>query len=503
MSATEPAAAKVLEVGGRLRSGPGSALVARAFAEELRHQAGLAQAIGLVDLAYVVANTEAGHIPAEQGRPLLRALQELQQHSLALDPALGDLYTNREAWLYGRTPSTAWLGCGRARREASTTAFHLHVCDGLRALATQLLALGREMVHVAQREADTLVADYTYLQAGQPTTFGHYLLGFVGPLMRDLGRVQAFHARFDASPAGCGSTNGSPLAPDRRRVAELLGFGALVAHARDAMWQADGPIEGMAAVVAALVNMDRLAEDLMVFASAEFGVVALADSESRASKIMPQKKNPFALAYVRASANQAIGLQAALAASGRTPTGQMDNRMLAYGELPRALDLAAGAAELMGSVLAGLQVNREAAEHTLQRSFVLATDLAEALVRHGKLDPRSAHTVAGRIARVLHESGRAPQSLTPHDIAQASRASGGPALAISPAALAQALDPRSAIAQRTGEGAAGPAALARMLAHYGEQLDAAAAWCEAESQRKSLAQTALLDAVRLVVEAQT
>ena len=82
MSATEPAAAKVLEVGGRLRSGPGSALVARAFAEELRHQAGLAQAIGLVDLAYVVANTEAGHIPAEQGRPLLRALQELQQHNI-------------------------------------------------------------------------------------------------------------------------------------------------------------------------------------------------------------------------------------------------------------------------------------------------------------------------------------------------------------------------------------------------------------------------------------
>jgi argininosuccinate lyase len=164
-------------------------------------------------------------------------------------------------------------------------------------------------------------------------------------------------------------------------VAELLGFAGLVAHARDAMWQADGPIEGMATVVAALVNMDRLAEDLMVFASAEFGVVTLADGESRASKIMPQKKNPFALAYVRASANQAIGLQAALAASGRTPTGQMDNRMLAYGELPRALDLAAGAAELMRSVLAGLQVNHAAAQQTLQRSFVLATDLAESLVR--------------------------------------------------------------------------------------------------------------------------
>jgi argininosuccinate lyase len=348
-----------------------------------------------------------------------------------------------------------------------------------------------------------MVADYTYLQAGQPTTFGHYLLGFVGPLLRDLERVQAFHARFDVSPAGCGSTNGSPLAPDRQRVAKLLGFGGLVAHARDAMWQADGPIEGMAAVVAALVNMDRLAEDLMFFASTEFGVVTLADGESRASKIMPQKKNPFALAYVRASANQAIGLQAALAASGRTPTGQMDNRMLAYGELPRALDLAAGAAELMGSALAGLQVNHEAAERTLHRSFVLATDLAEALVHHANVDPRTAHIVAGRVARLLHESGRASQSLTPQDIAQASSASGGLSIVISPAALAQALDPRSAIAQRTGEGAAAPAALAQMLAQYGKQIEDAAAWCEVQSLSKSLAQTALLDAVRVVVEPQT
>jgi argininosuccinate lyase len=157
----------------------------------------------------------------------------------------------------------------------------------------------------------------------------------------------------------------------------------------------------------------------------------------------------------------------------------------------------------MQSALAGLQVNRAAAQQTLQRSFVLATDLAESLVRHAHVDPRTAHTVAGRVARLLHDSGRAPQSLTPHDIAQASSALGCPSLVISPAALAQALDPHSAIAQRTGEGAAAPAALARMLAHYGEQIDQSAAWCEAESQRKALAQTALFDAVRVVVEAQT
>ena len=494
-------AAHVLEVGGRLAAPPAAELIARAFAEELRHQAALAEAIGHVDLAYVLALVEARTVPRDAGHALLVALLHLHEHPqmLALDPALGDLYTNREAWLATRTPAAGWLGTGRARREATTTAFHLVVCERVRALSRALVALGVEIVALAEAHRHALIADYTYLQAGQPTTFGHYLLGFVGPLLRDLQRARSFHERFDRSPAGCGSTNGSLLAPDRERVAALLGFGGLVPHARDAMWQADGPIEGMALVVAALVNLDRLAEDLMIFASVEFGVAELGDAQSRASKIMPQKKNPFALAYVRATANQAIGLQAALAASGRTPTGQMDNRLLAYGELPRALELAAGAAELMRTTLAGFTLSRESAARTLERSFVLATDLADTLVRHCVLDHRAAHRVVGRLSRMLHEEHRPAASLTPADVAEATQAMLGQRVAIDSAAIAAALDPRAAIAGRRGAGGASEAPMSQMICAFRAQLSVDADWTEAAAAHALRAREALLAAVRQTI----
>ncbi len=494
-------AARALEVGGRLAGLPAAELVAQAFAEELRHQAVLADAIGPVDLAYVVALVEAGTVPRDAGRALLAALLELHDDpaALTLDPAHGDLYTNREAWLARRTAAADWLGTGRARREATTTAFHLVVCERVRALARSLAALGDTLVALAQNHRDALVADYTYLQAGQPTTFGHYLLGFAGPLLRDLERARAFHQRFDRCPAGCGSTNGSRLAPDRERLAALLGFGGLVAHARDAMWQADGPIEGMALVVAALVNLDRLAEDLMVFATVEFGVIELGDSEARASKIMPQKKNPFALAYVRSAANQAIGLPAALAASGRTPSGQMDNRLLAYGELPRALALAAGAAELMRATLVGLTLSPAHAARTLERSFVLATDLAETLVQRCGLEHRTAHRVVGRLSRSLHEAQREAASLTPADVTRAAQAVLGRGLDVDAAVLAEALDSRAAIAARSGPGGAAPAPMAAMISAYRAEFAEAARWSEDTTARADEARQALLAAARQVV----
>ncbi len=495
---TEQHTARALEVGGRLAQSPAAELVAQAFAEELRHQAGLAPAMGPVDLAYVIALIEAGTVPRAAGRDLLAALLELHDDpaALKLDPAQGDLYTNREAWLAARTPSADWLGAGRARREAITTAFHLVVCERVRALVRSFAALADALVTLAQAHRDSLIADYTYLQAGQPTTFGHYLLGFVDPVLRDLERARGFHERFDRCPAGCGSTNGSRLAPGRERLGDLLGFHGIVAHARDAMWQADAPVEGMALIVAALVNLDRLAEDLMVFNSVEFGVIELGDAQARASKIMPQKKNPYALAYIRSAANQAIGLQAALAASGRTPTGQMDNRLLAYGELPRALNLAAGAAELMRATLVGLTLSHANAARTLERSFVLATDLADALVLDAGLDHRSAHRVVGRLSRNLHEEQRAATSVTPQDVARAAQAVLGQGLNVDTAALNAALDPRAAVAARRGPGGAGQEPMNAMFASQRRQIAAATTWVEAADAHAAQARERLLGAAR-------
>jgi argininosuccinate lyase len=359
-------------------------------------------------------------------------------------------------------------------------------------LAEALVACGAALSDRAEELRDALAPDYTYLQAAQPTSFGHTLLTFAFPLLRDLDRLTALHARVDRCPAGCGSANGSALPQDRERLGELLGFGGLVTHARDAMWEADLPIECLAAIVTSLVNLDRLAEDLLFFSTAEVGLVSVADAHSRASKILPQKKNPYALTWIRACANEAIGVQAGIAASARTPSGQIDNRMLAYGEVPRMLGRAADAAALVGAVVRGLRFDAARGASLLAQSFTSATDLAEVLAMDAGLDHRTAQRVVGALSRTLAATGRRAHSLTPADVDVAAIEVTGRAAGLAADALARALDPRRAVEARRAPGGAAPAALEEMIATCRTGLASAAAFCATARSHAERATKALL-----------
>lgn len=240
-------AESVLEIGGRLAEAPSCRLVASAFAEEVSGQRELFAPVCLVDLAHCITLHEQGVIPTVAAQTLVAALLDLRRDGAAFEaiPAFGDLYTNREAEIARRTPAAGWLGVSRARREALTTAYHLLLRDRLIELGGELVGFGRSVLAVVRRHVDSLMPDYTYLQAAQPTSFGHYLSGFAWPALRDLQRLEALYGRVDLCPAGCGSSNGSVAFQDRASQARRLGCAAPLAHARDAMWPADLAIETM------------------------------------------------------------------------------------------------------------------------------------------------------------------------------------------------------------------------------------------------------------------
>lgn len=474
--------ASVLGVGSRLATGPAQELVQTAFARELADQLALFTGMSLADLAHTIMLIEAGIIPAADGAVLLQALLAL--HAVPSDftpvPALGDLYTNREAWLAAHAPAAAvgWLGAGRARRESTTIGYRVTVRSRLLAFAAALIQVGTVLVERAEEYRAALMADYTYLQPAQPTTFGHYLLGFIYPVLRDLERIQALYTRTNRSPAGCGSVNGSRIPQDRTRLATLLGFDGLAHHARDAMWQPDGPIETLSTVVMALVNLDRLAEDLQIFATAEFDLIELADGHSRASVIMPQKKNPYALNYIRGAANELTGILMSSSTVGRTPSGQIDNRIFAYGDVPRALEMATGVATLMAAVLAGLRFNAPLAAARLTNGFATATDLAETITLETGLDFRTAHRIVGRLVRDATTSGRKMSDLRSVDLDAAAQAILNRPLQLAESAFLQALDPATAVAARRSAGGVAPEPLAAMLTECRATLTTDASWCE-------------------------
>ena len=478
-----PAAARrsardaALGLDGALRLEPAEVLVRTAFADELDAQRTLVDAISLVDLAHTIMLIESDVMPPTEGARLLRVLLGLQAgpDDFVLDPAVGDLYTNRERWLLDREEAARWLGAGRARREATTTAYHLVVRSGLLDLAAALGRAGTAMLDRAAAERDTLMPDYTYLQVAQPTTFGHYLLGFVGPIVRDLERIEALFARVDRSPAGIGSGNGSLIAQDRERLADLLGFDGIVTHGRDAVWQADLAVEAMGVVVAAALTLDRLAEDLLVFATDAFGFVELSDALARGSRVLPQKRNPFALSHLRVVANRMIGMQAGVAAAARMPTGQPDTRTAPTAEVPAALAAATGAADLAAAVVTTMRIDAARCSAALDDSAAAATDLASVLVRDQGINFRTAHGVAARVVGAARADGRRLADATAEDVAGAAAAL-GERVDLSSASLQDALDPRRAVAGRVGPGGAAPASIDAMVADARTALAEADAW---------------------------
>jgi argininosuccinate lyase len=482
--------------GGRLRGGAAGELVAAAYAAESAHGPRLAHGLSLADLAHAVALVEGGDLAGEDASGLLRGLLELHQipgDEFPWDPSLGDAFNAREAELERRVGRSAagWLSAGRPRREAFRVALRLTARVGARDLHD---ALVDQVAALAQHARDTrsaLATDYTYLQPAQPTTVGHLLLAYAYPALRDSERARSSYDALGLSVAGAGGSAGSRWAIDRERLAELLGSDGLIEHAKDAAWQADVYLDLLATLAIAATHQSQLGQDFEIYASQEFGLVELADAHSRASALMPQKKNPYALAAIRTQAGQASGDLASALVTLHTGSARTDHFHLLNGTVPRALDEAVAIARLTASVLEGLELRTERFEQIARESFVTAADVADVLALKGGLDYRSAHKVVGRAVRDLVESGE-PSALTPKRLAEAAEAAIGRPVEIDDAVLRDALDPAACAAARRQTGSSSEAAMDAMLTSIDAMLAEHRSWSETARSRESGAESALL-----------
>src|SRR6476619_186709 len=487
--------------GGRLRGDAAGELVAAAYAAESAHGPRLARGLSSADLAHAVALVEGGDLGGEDARALLRGLLELDAipgEAFPWDPALGDAFTAREAELERRVGRAAagWLSAGRPRREASRVALRLTARAGMIELHDALVAQAASLARHARATKAALATDYTYLQPAQPTTVGHLLLAYAYPALRDADRARASHTALGASVAGAGGSAGSRWSIDRERLAELLGSEGLVVHAKDAAWQADVYLELLATLAIAATHQSHLGQDFEIFASQEFGLLELADAHSRASALMPQKKNPYALAAIRTQAGQAAGDLAAALATLHTGSARTDHFHLLNGTIPRALDDAVAIARLTASVLNGIELRPARFEQVARESFVTAADVADVLALVGGLDYRSAHKVVGRALRARVEAGEPPSALTPGRLAAAAEAAIGTPVELDEATLRAALDPAACAAARRQVGSSSAAAMDAMLERLAATLAAGAEWSESAREREAAADAALLERSR-------
>jgi argininosuccinate lyase len=487
--------------GGRLKEPPAPELVAAAFRTELADAPILHRGLGQADLAHVIALAEAGVVPADDAARLLVMLLDLGRvpvEEFPLDEALEDVYSNREAWLRARDERVAgWMGAGRPRREPATIAYRIAVRERLLDLGDAVSDCVAALLEQAERHVGTVAPDYTYLQPATPTSLAHYLLAFAYPLLRDLDRIEACFGRTNQCPGGIGNINGTRLPVDRARIAELLGFEAPIANTRDAMWQVDQPIEVVSQAATVLLDLERLAEDLQIWNTAEFDLVELADRHARISMIMPQKKNPYSLAFVRGAASQMLGRLVSAAAIGRSPSAQMDNRVFAIGEVPRALDRAIEVTRLMAAVLRGLVFDVDRLRQRAGEGFTHATDLAETIMQEGGVAYRQAHRLVALAVRRSLERDPAARDVPPDLLDEAAREVLGRPLELPEGALRRLSDPAAVVATRTGLGGAAEAPVRAMIADCRSAVEGAAAW---RSGTRSRLEAALASLDRLARE---
>jgi argininosuccinate lyase len=355
--------------------------------------------------AHATMLADRGLISADDLSRLVEGLQaveeEIEAGTFPFDPALEDIHMNVEARLRQKIGEPAGrLHTGRSRNDQVATDLLLYLRDAACAAERGLHELRGVLCDRSREHLDTVLPGYTHLQRAQPVRLAHHWLAFVELLGRDAERFRDLRGRLARSPLGSGALAGSTLPLDRQATAEALGFEAPARNSMDAVASRDVAAEFLAAAAIAMVNLSRLAEELVLWSSAEFGFVELADAFATGSSLMPQKKNPDTAELVRGKSGRAIGnLVTLLSVLKGLPLTY--NRDLQEDKEP-IFDSAAtlrDSLKVMAGALATLRVDAQRMREAADDPMLLATDLAEILVQEG-VPFREAHEAVGR---VVHE----------------------------------------------------------------------------------------------------
>jgi argininosuccinate lyase len=395
--------------GGRFSEATNPAV--EAFSASVHFDRALARYDLRGSIAHAQMLSRVGLVPESDAAEIVRGLeaigQEIESGDFPFDPALEDIHMNIEARLRDQIGTAAGrLHTGRSRNDQVATDLALYLRDVSAAAQRGLIELAQVLTERAREHCDTVLPGYTHLQRAQPVRLAHHWLAFVAMFRRDAARMGDLRQRLGHSPLGAGALAGSTLPLDREDTARALGFAdGPTRNSMDTVASRDVALEFLSAAAIAMVHLSRLSEELVIWSSSEFGFVELADAYSTGSSLMPQKKNPDVPELVRGKAGRAIGnLVTLLTVVKGLPLTY--NRDLQEDKEPifDSADTLRASLEVTAGAIATLRVDGERMRAAASDPMLLATDLAEALVREG-VPFREAHEVVGQIVAHVDEQG--------------------------------------------------------------------------------------------------
>lgn len=336
---------------------------------------------------------------------LLIVLSEIESGKFEFSAALEDIHMNIEARLREVVGAPAGkLHTARSRNDQVATDFRLWVRGRTDSACRELKKLIQALLAQAEAGAAFTMPGFTHLQCAQPVTWGHHMLAYAEMFGRDFGRLRDARARMNESPLGAAALAGTPYPIDRESTAKALEFDRPMANSMDAVSDRDFALEFLSAASICAVHMSRLAEEIVVWTSAQFGFASLGDRFTTGSSIMPQKRNPDAAELVRAKAGRVAGsLVALLTVVKGLPLAYSKDLQEDKEQVFDAADAMAISLSAMAGMIGDLKPNRERLRAAAALGNSTATDLADWLVRERGMAFRDAHGVVGALVRMSEE----------------------------------------------------------------------------------------------------
>ncbi|WP_172339659.1 argininosuccinate lyase [Novosphingobium sp. SG751A] len=396
--------------GGRFSTKPADLMqainVSIGFDRRLAHQDLAGSRAHAAMLAAVGVLTSADEREIQRGLDQIEA--EIIGETFPFREEFEDIHMNVEARLRELIgPVSGRLHTARSRNDQVALDVRLWVREACERSIDQLRALQNSLLIQAEKNADVLMPGFTHLQPAQPVTFGHHLMAYVEMFGRDADRFADARRRMNECPLGAAALAGSPFPIDREATAKALGFDRPTANSMDSVAARDFALEAMSNAAISAVHLSRLAEEIVIWSTPQFGFVSLSDAFTTGSSIMPQKRNPDAAELVRAKAGRLLGaLSALLVVMKGLPLTYSKDMQEDKEPLFDSFDGLELALSAMTGMIGDLVANREAMRAAAGRGFSTATDLADWLVRVLDLPFRDAHHVTGAIVKQAELKGQ-------------------------------------------------------------------------------------------------
>ncbi len=359
-------------------------------------------------------------ISDEDARDIVTGLEairdEIEAGDAELSAAHEDIHMNIEALLTERIgPAAGRLHTARSRNDQVATAMRLYLKDEIAAILRLITELQSALVALAETHDDVLMPGYTHMQRAQPILMAHHLLAHFFMLQRDYERFTDSRRRMDVSPLGAGALAGTAHPIDPEFSARELGFSAIFDNSMDAVSDRDFLLEFLSAAAVTMMHISRLGEEVVLWASEEFGFIEIGDAFATGSSIMPQKKNPDVAELIRGKTGRTYGnlftLLTVMKGLPLTYNSDMQEDKEATFD---AVDTIKACLQVAAGLIGSLRINRERMESTVREDFSAATDAADYLVARG-LPFRQAHHIVGRVVQYCLQDGKRLLDLSPDE----------------------------------------------------------------------------------------